>query len=92
VLPPDGPPTLLHPCLHEGYNRTYRRLSNAESGRQPSPPDLLLLGRCAAIHCFCGRSSPVYVSAAYLLKPRGHRHSLLRHAKAEQALVCSMYV
>ena len=45
VLPPDGPPTLLHPCLHEGYNRTYRRLASAKSGRQPSPQDVLLLGR-----------------------------------------------
>jgi hypothetical protein len=53
VLPPDGPPTLLHPCLHEGYNRTYRRLSSAKSGRAASPRDLVLLGRCAAVFGCC---------------------------------------
>lgn len=57
VLPPNGPPTLLHPCLHEGYNRTYRRLSSAKSGQQPSPQDLLLLGRCLATVCLCSFSS-----------------------------------
>jgi hypothetical protein len=43
VLPPDGPPTLLHPCLHEGYNRTYRRLP--APARQAHPAELVLLGR-----------------------------------------------
>ena len=43
VLPPDGPPAVLHPCLHGGYNATYRRVAS----RLPhgSPADVLLLGR-----------------------------------------------
>lgn len=64
MLPPDGLPTLLHPCLHEGYNRTYRRLGG--SGREKSPSELVLLGRWAAtVEC---RESKAFVMILFPVK------------------------
>ncbi len=52
VLPQRGPPAVLHPCLHEGYNETYRRLEMHVA--RGSPHEVTLLGRCGSVEFTCG--------------------------------------
>lgn len=52
MVPQWGPPEVLHPCLHEGYNETYRRLEMHVA--RGSPHEVTLLGRWGSVGFTCG--------------------------------------